>query len=111
MEMTLVKSLHSGDPACVIQTCGLANARFLGASLVSAIWAKASHAYGDPTFDLTLLAECMSAKHLGTGQPSGGSKWQKHKLFEWLLSRVLASHRGGLSLIPGQDMSVLGPLV
>ncbi len=34
-----------------------------------------------------------------------------NKLFEWLFSRVLASHCGGPGLIPGQDMSVLGPLV
>ncbi len=29
-----------------------------------------------------------------------------NKLFEWLFSRVLASHRGGPCSIPGQDMSV-----
>jgi hypothetical protein len=34
-----------------------------------------------------------------------------NKLFEWLLSRVLASQRGGLGSIPGRDMSVLGTLV
>ncbi len=33
------------------------------------------------------------------------------KLFEWLFSRVLVSHRGGPGLVPGRDMSVLGPLV
>jgi hypothetical protein len=33
------------------------------------------------------------------------------KLFEWLFPRVLASHAGGPSLIHGQDMAVLGPLV
>ncbi len=34
-----------------------------------------------------------------------------NKLFEWLFSRVLASHRGGPGSIPGRDMSVSGPLV
>ncbi len=33
------------------------------------------------------------------------------KLFEWLFSRVLASHHGGPGSIPGRDMLVLGPLV
>ncbi len=33
------------------------------------------------------------------------------KLFEWLFSRVLASHRGGPDSIPGRDMSVPGSLV
>jgi hypothetical protein len=33
------------------------------------------------------------------------------KLFEWLFSRVLASHSGGPGLIPGRDISVSGPLV
>ncbi len=32
-----------------------------------------------------------------------------NKLFEWLFSRVLASHRGGPGLVP--YMSVSGPLV
>ncbi len=34
-----------------------------------------------------------------------------NKLFEWLLSRVLAFYRGGLGSSSGQDMSVLGPPV
>jgi hypothetical protein len=33
-----------------------------------------------------------------------------NKLFEWLCSIVLASHRGGPDPIPGRDISVLGPL-
>ncbi len=32
-----------------------------------------------------------------------------NKLFESLFSRVLASHHGGLGLIPSRDMSVLEP--
>jgi hypothetical protein len=34
-----------------------------------------------------------------------------NKLSGWLFSRVLASHAGGPASSPGQDMSVLGPLV
>jgi hypothetical protein len=30
---------------------------------------------------------------------------------DWLISRVLATHHGGPGSIPGQGMSVLGPLV
>ncbi len=33
-----------------------------------------------------------------------------NKLFKWLFSGVLASHPGGPGSIPGQDISVLGPL-
>jgi hypothetical protein len=34
-----------------------------------------------------------------------------NKLFDWLFSRVLASHCGGLGSIFGRDMPVLVPLV
>jgi hypothetical protein len=34
-----------------------------------------------------------------------------NKLFEYLFARMLASHRGGLASIPGQDMSVSDALV
>jgi hypothetical protein len=34
-----------------------------------------------------------------------------NKLFKYLFARMLASHRGGLASIPGQDMSVSGTLV
>ncbi len=34
-----------------------------------------------------------------------------YKLFEWLFSRVLVSHLGGPGLVPGWDMSILGPLI
>jgi hypothetical protein len=36
---------------------------------------------------------------------------QLNKLFEWLFSRVLASHCGGSGLISVRDMSVSGPQV
>ena len=34
-----------------------------------------------------------------------------NKLFKWLFSRVLASNHRDPGSIPGQDMSVLGPIV
>jgi hypothetical protein len=34
-----------------------------------------------------------------------------NKLFTWLFSRVLATHRGCKDSIPGRDMSVWGPLL
>ncbi len=37
--------------------------------------------------------------------------WSISKLFEWLFSGVLASHRGGPGSIPGRNISVSGPLV
>ncbi len=37
---------------------------------------------------------------------SGDPDVIQNKLFEWLFSRVLASHHGGPGSIPGRDMSV-----
>ena len=63
--MTLVKSLYSGNPEG-IQTYGLASARYSG-YVTCKCYSSESNAYaGDPTFELLLHAECMSAIHWGS---------------------------------------------
>jgi hypothetical protein len=49
-------------------------------------------------------------KVLGGGPGGGGASFGFSE-FEWLFSRVFASQWVGPGLIPGRDMSVLGPLI
>jgi hypothetical protein len=65
--MTLVKSLHSGDPN-MIHTPGHASALYSGLVTGKCYSEKKQlHAYpGDPTFELHLFAKCMSAIHWGS---------------------------------------------
>jgi hypothetical protein len=99
MEMTLVKSLHSGDPH-MIKNTQTSEYPIIRGKVASAIQEKAIKSLIPNTFELALLV----LVHVKWPHALGQS-------VEWLFPIMLASHREGLGSFPGRDMSVLGPTV
>ncbi len=71
------------------------------------------HGSADPDLDPDPYQNVMNPKHcikdtVMDSYVEVPNSYCINKLFEWLFSRVLASHRGGPGSISGRDMSVLG---
>ncbi len=122
--MTLVKSLHRGDtdvicPVWQWKSCGLASADVLaaGRSFADALQAiRTTSSCSSCVFMYVHVTHALWGIHDASILHRAHAHMWKfriaiNKLFEWLFYIVLTSHWGGPGLIPGRDMSVLGPQV
>ncbi len=107
IDMTLVKSLYSGDPDVIrnTRTCKV-SARQQTIHLASAIRPTSQCSSCVVMYDFVThaLEGAMSEAHMQMFRIT------INNLSGWLFSRLLASQAGGPGPIPGRDMSVLGPL-